>query len=94
MGSSTHPGVDHIQGPREARPTIAAVAHPIVLVVGHIGSAVDRIDSEIPIADSSLTAAPREADTDSVEDREVGGVYRQDGSNLSLGVEHSCQRRT
>ena len=53
-----------------------------------------QIGSEVPIVDSPQEIVPREAGTGSVEDWEVEGVDRQDGSSLVLAVEHLCQCRT
>lgn len=73
---------------------IVAVGYPTVLVVDHIGSAMDRIDSGIPnLADPSEEVALRGAGTDSAGGREVG-VDQQDGSNLTRAVGYLCLRRT
>jgi len=73
---------------------IVAVGYPTVLVIGHIGSVVDRIDSGVPIADPSEEVALREADIDSAGGRAEVGLDQQDGSNLTRAAGYSCLRRT
>lgn len=64
-------------------------------MASHIGSVVDRIDLEVPIADSSReVVAPGEADIDLVGDREVAVADQQGGSNLLLAVGLLCLHRT
>lgn len=82
--SSTHLVAVHTQDLKEIRPTIVVAGGPIVLVVGHIGSAMDHIDSEL---------APGTG-TGSVGDREVAGVDQQDGSRLKRAVGYLCSRKT
>ena len=65
----------------------ATVEYRAVPTSGQIGSGV-------PIVDSPQEIVPREAGTGSVEDWEVEGVGRQDGSSLVSAVEHLCRRRT
>ena len=79
--------VVHIQDPEKGiRPTMVAV--------GHIGSAMDRMDSGIPsLAGPSEEVPLREAGTDSAGGREVE-VDRQDGSNLTRVVGYLCLHRT
>jgi len=64
----------------------AVVGYPTVLalVMGNIGSAMARIDSEVA----------GEAGTDSVGDREVAGLYQRDGSKMTRVVGYLCLRRT
>ena len=73
---------------------IVAVGYPTVLVIGHIGSAVDRIDSGIPIVDPSEEETLREADTDSAGGRVEVGLDQQDGSSLTRVAGYLYLRRT
>jgi len=73
---------------------IVAVGCPTVLVVCHIGSVTDRIDSEVPSpADPSEGVVLKEAGTGSAGGREAG-AGQQDGSNLTRAVGCLCLRRT
>lgn len=89
----------HTQGPRgeKIHPMVveaASAGYPTVLVMDHIGSAVDHNNPVDPTADSSREATSREAGIGSVGDRGVEGVDQQDGSNLTWAVGHSCLHRT
>jgi hypothetical protein len=73
---------------------IVAVGCPTALEVGQIGSAMGRIDSEIPsLADPSEEVLLREAGTDSAGGRGAG-VDQQDGSSLTRAVGYLCLRKT